>query len=66
MNTTLAVAHDSSAEEIREAVLSIANHSFDGFIGDLQVSREVNGAEGLQAYRYLRQLNIRDTLRIKS
>lgn len=51
-STTLAVAHDSSAEEMREAVLSLADHSFDGFIGDLHVSREVNGAEGLQAYRY--------------
>lgn len=50
-STTLAVAHDSSAEEIRQAVLSLADHSLDRFIGDLQVSREVNGAEGLQAYR---------------
>lgn len=52
-STTLAVAHDSSAEEIREAVWSLADRSFDGYIGDLHVSREVNGAEGLQAYTYV-------------
>lgn len=51
-STTLAVAHDSSAEDIREGVLSLAGNSFDGSIGDVRVSREVNGAEGLQAYRY--------------
>lgn len=51
-NTTLAIAHDSSAEEMKDAVLALAAESLDGYVGELDVSREVNGAGGLQAYRY--------------
>lgn len=48
----LAVAHDCSAEEMKEAILSLAAASLDDYVGELDVSREVNGAEGLQVYRY--------------
>lgn len=51
MNATVAVAHDASAEEMKEAVMSLAAESLDGYVGELDVSREVNGAEGLQVYR---------------
>lgn len=51
--STLAVPHDSSAEDMKEAILSLAAKSFDGFVGELDVSREVNGAEGLEVYRYV-------------
>lgn len=52
VSATLALAHDVSADEMKEAVASLADDSFDGFIGDLHVSRESNGAEGLQSYRW--------------
>lgn len=51
VSATLAIAHDVSADEMKEALASLADDSFDGFVGDLHVSRESNGAEGLQSYR---------------
>lgn len=50
--SSLAVAHDSSAEEMKDALMSLAENALDSFIGELDVSRENNGAQGLQAYRY--------------
>lgn len=52
MSATLALAHDVSADEMKEAISSLADESLDGFVGDLHVSRESNGAEGLQSYRW--------------
>lgn len=49
--TTLVVAHDASAEEMKEAILAIAEGTLGGFVGNIYVSRYPNGAEGLQAYR---------------
>lgn len=51
-SSSLAVAHDASAEEMEDAIMSLAETASDGFIGDLDVSRESNGAQGLQAYRF--------------
>lgn len=50
--STLAVPHDSTAEEMKAAILSLAAESLDGYVGELDVSRDFTGAEGLQAYRY--------------
>lgn len=50
-SATLAMGHDSSAEDMKEAILSLAESSFDDFVGGLDVSREVNGAAGLEAFR---------------
>lgn len=52
-STTVPMAHDSSAEDMKEAILSLAESFFDDFVGELDVSREVNGAAGLEAYRYI-------------
>lgn len=49
--STLAVPHDSTAEGMKEAILSLAAGSLDGSVGKLDVSRDLNGAAGLQAYR---------------
>lgn len=49
---TVYVAHDASADEMRNAIAVAADASLDGYIGDLLVSRESNGAQGLQTYRY--------------
>lgn len=53
-SATLALAHDVSADEMKEAINFLAAESLDGFVGDLHVSRESNGAEGLQSYRCIR------------
>lgn len=50
-SASLAVTHDASADEMKEAILSLAEGSLDAAVGTVDVSREANGAEGLQAYR---------------
>lgn len=47
----VSVAHDASAEEMREALTSLIEASMDGFVGEIFVSRQTNGAEGMGAYR---------------
>lgn len=36
---------------MKEAIIYLAENSLDGYIGEVDVSRESNGAGGLQAYR---------------
>lgn len=45
------IAHDASAEDVRLAITNLVEESLEGHVGDLLVSRESSGAEGLQAYR---------------
>lgn len=49
--SSVSVSHDASAEKMMAAIESLAHESLDGFLGRIDVSREANGAEGLQAYR---------------
>lgn len=48
---SVVVAHDASAEEMQRAIERLLQASWDGSAGQVVVSREQNGPEGLQAYR---------------
>ena len=49
---TKAVAHDASAEDMRKAIISLVDDSLDNTAGEIRVSRDPNGAKGLQTFRY--------------
>lgn len=48
---TMSVEHDASAEDMKEAILSLTRDSLGHSAGELKVSRENYGAKGAQAFR---------------
>lgn len=50
--SAVSIAYDASAEDMKNAITNLGKESLDGYVGDLLVSRESNGAKGLQAYRW--------------
>lgn len=49
---SISIPHDASADDMKASILRLVETSSNGSVGQVVVSRESNGARGLQAHRY--------------